>query len=59
MEEELKSKRLPAGTETIQSLWVIFAREKGFAKTDTKELAQMRHDILWFNRWLLEKYKEI
>ena len=57
MEEELKSKKLPAGPETIRSLWVIFAREKGFSKNDTKELAQMRHDVLWFNRWLLEKYK--
>ena len=53
--EDIKSKASPIEPEKMEDIWRRFLVDKGFDKSDSKDLAQMRHDVFWFNRWLLER----
>ena len=56
--EDIKSKASPIEPEKMEDIWRRFLVDKGFDKSDSKDMAQMRHDVFWFNRWLLEKNKD-
>lgn len=51
-DKELIAKSWGNSQETLKIKFTDFCREKGL-NASTKEVQQMRQDILWFNRWLL------